>query len=185
MRSRKFVSWMVCENPSSSTIIASFAKAALDPAIGLPKEIYIDNGRDYCSKEFAGTGHRTRKSAADADKVKTMLESLQVDVHFALPANGRAKVIEREFRVVAEEICREFPTWCASKRRSSGKSAEATEKGSAAYDGDAGRCGTDHGRLLQIYKNKRVTNGKGRAGEYPDQTLKSTGCHTGLPVVTL
>jgi putative transposase len=173
MRSRKFVSWMVCENPSSSTIIASFAKAALDPAIGLPKEIYIDNGRDYCSKEFAGTGHRTRKSAADADKVKTMLESLQVDVHFALPANGRAKVIEREFRVVAEEICREFPTWCASKKEDRPENLQKLLKKDLPHMTvtleDAAQIMGDYFKFI---KNKRVTNGKGRAGEYPDQTFE-------------
>lgn len=173
MRSRKFVSWQVCENPSSASIIASFAKAALDPAIGLPKEIYIDNGRDYASKEFAGTGHRTRKSTANDLKVKTMLESLQVGVHFALPANGRAKVIEREFRVVAEEICKEFPTWCAARKDDRPENLQKLlKKDSPHMTVTLEEAAEIIGNYLKYVKNKRVSNGRGRKGEYPDQTFE-------------
>lgn len=173
MRSRKFISWQICESPSGASIISSFAKAALDPTIGLPKEIYIDNGRDYSSKEFAGTGHRTRKSTSGDLRVKTMLESLDVKVHFALPANGRAKVIEREFRVVAEELCKEFPTWCGAKKDDRPEDLiRKMKEDLPCLQLTLDEAAEIMGSWLRHVKNKRPSKGKGRVGEYPDQTFE-------------
>ena len=98
MRSGKLVSWLVTLNPNTDTITSTFADAALDQAIGLPREIYIDNGRDYCNERFAGHGFREKlKTTLESEKqrVVPMLEHLGIIAHFAIPENARAKTIER------------------------------------------------------------------------------------------
>ena len=171
MRSRRFMGWTVCKTPSTGTIIDSFARIALDPAIGLPLEIYIDNGRDYCSKEFAGRGHR-KKALLDEREVKTMLDSLDVKVHFAIPENGRAKVIEREFRTVAEEICKEFPTWCASKPGDRPEDLQQLlKKDLPCMNITLEEAADIIGDWFTHVKNETVSSGKGRKGETPNETF--------------
>ena len=171
MRSRRFMGWTVCKTPSTGTIIDSFARIALDPAIGLPLEIYIDNGRDYCSKEFAGRGHR-KKALLDEREVKTMLDSLDVKVHFAIPENGRAKVIEREFRTVAEEICKEFPTWCASKPGDRPEDLQQLlKKDLPCMNITLEEAADIIGGWFTHIKNERAGSGKGRKGETPNETF--------------
>ena len=171
MRSRRFMGWKVCATPSTGTIIDSFARIALDPVIGLPLEIYIDNGRDYCSKEFAGRGHR-KKALLDEKQVKTMLDSLNVKVHFAIPENGRAKVIEREFRTVAEQICKEFPTWCASKPGDRPEDLQKLlKKDLPCINITLEKAAQVIGDWFTHIKNEMVSEGKGRKGQTPNETF--------------
>lgn len=171
MRSRRFMGWKVCATPSTGTIIDSFARIALDPVIGLPLEIYIDNGRDYCSKEFAGRGHR-KKALLDEKQVKTMLDSLNVKVHFAIPENGRAKVIEREFRTVAEQICKEFPTWCASKPGDRPEDLQKLlKKDLPCINITLEEAAQVIGDWFTHIKNETASEGKGRKGQTPNETF--------------
>lgn len=52
MRTRKFLSWIVVEVPSSDAIAAVLKKVFL--SYGLPKELYWDNGKDYRCVWFEG-----------------------------------------------------------------------------------------------------------------------------------
>lgn len=108
MRSRKFVGWTINLSPCTDEIIAAFANAALDPAIGLPRHIYIDNGRDYCSAKFAGRGHRGNPLTeedketliAEGKMARSLMDRLDIKTHWAIVENARAKVIERAFKEV-------------------------------------------------------------------------------------
>ncbi len=79
----------------------------------IPENIYIDNGREYLTHDFAGVGHRGRKS----QKVKTnhippnIIQRLGINMTNALVANARAKVVERRFRDFKEHISRLYPTY--------------------------------------------------------------------------
>lgn len=114
MKSRRFMGWYLHpEAPNSDHILISFKNMA--EKFGLPKCIYIDNGKDYRCKDFAG-GRKTVRPDYDLDRITGLVEDtgtqvlfktkivsnltaeLGVEVNFALPYNAQAKVIERHFR---------------------------------------------------------------------------------------
>ncbi|MBQ7567189.1 transposase [bacterium] len=97
MKSRKFLGWYAHpEAPNSDHIFQSFYHMA--SKFGLPKELYLDNGKDYRCKDFAG-GRRTVKVEYDRERIVSSLTAdLGIEVNFALPYNAQAKVIERRFK---------------------------------------------------------------------------------------
>ena len=58
--------------------------------------IYIDNGKDYRSNDFAG-GRKNVKVTIDETKTNSMIGLLGIDVKFAKPYRAQSKTIEREF----------------------------------------------------------------------------------------
>lgn len=64
---------------------------------GIPEEVYLDNGKDFRCRDFAG-GRRTVKVSVDEPRSTAMLSLLGVKVHFAIPYNAQAKTIERKFK---------------------------------------------------------------------------------------
>lgn len=182
MRSRKLVGWTVNLSPCTDEIIAAFANAALDPAIGLPRDIYIDNGRDYCSHKFAGRGNRGKKLTEEdkellieeGKRTATLMERLKVKTHFAIVENARAKVVEREFRNVVEWFSKPFPTYCGRNAKERPDDLEKKLKQPKKY-------GVGLEEFKQIFNdwaknvlNKQVSQGKGREGECPDETFMRT-----------
>lgn len=94
-KSGKWLGWYLqTGNPNSDHIFQTFYYAADE--YGLPEDVIIDNGKDYRCKDFAG-GRRVIKIGADKSKTTSMLDELNVQVHFALPYNAQTKPIERDF----------------------------------------------------------------------------------------
>lgn len=182
MRSRKLVGWTVNLSPCTDQIIAAFAKAALNPCIGLPRNIYIDNGRDYCSHKFAGRGNRGKR-LTEEDKEKlieegkrtaTLMERLKIETNFAIVENARAKVVEREFRNIVEWFSKPFPTYCGRNAKERPEDLEKKLKQPKKY-------GVGLEEFKQIFNdwvlnvfNKQVSQGAGREGECPDETFMRT-----------
>ncbi|MDO5297738.1 MAG: transposase domain-containing protein, partial [bacterium] len=85
MKSRRFLGWCPHpEAPNSSHIFQSFYHMA--DRCGLPEALYLDNGRDYRSKDFAGG--RRRYSDEDKERITSCLTGdLGIEVTFALPYN--------------------------------------------------------------------------------------------------
>lgn len=116
--SRKFVGWELTLEPNSDTVADSFCRAAVYTAgsdvHGLPRTIYIDNGKDYRSQRFEGD--RFVESSlgmlnAEFYEKEGLLRALGVAVHHALPYRGWSKDVERAFGTL-EDFVREFPGWC-------------------------------------------------------------------------
>lgn len=81
---------------------------------GLPRYIYIDNGKDYRSHRFEGeTLVETDLGCLNAEfsEKEGLLRALGVGVHHALPYRGWSKDVERAFGTL-EDFVREFPGWC-------------------------------------------------------------------------
>ena len=188
MRSRKFVGWTVNLSPCTDEIIAAFANAALDPAIGLPRHIYIDNGRDYCSAKFAGRGHRGNpiteedKEAliAEGKMARSLMDRLDVKTHWAIVENARAKVIESGFKEVVERFSKFFPTYCGRNQDERPDVLEERLKNPKKYGMGLDEFRNAFGDWIRTVFNKTVSQGKGRAGECPDETYMRTR----LPVRT-
>lgn len=92
-RTCKGLGWTLhADDPNSDHIFQSFFYAARD--FGLPDEIYIDNGKDYRSRDFS-SGRRVIKAGVDDGKTRSMLGGLNIATHFSLPYRAQSKIIER------------------------------------------------------------------------------------------
>ncbi|MCK5601891.1 Mu transposase C-terminal domain-containing protein [Candidatus Pacearchaeota archaeon] len=80
------------ESPNSDHIFQAFYLAA--KTYGLPKFIYIDNGKDYRCRDFAG-GRKHYRVEIDEDRARGMLLDLDITPVFALPYGAQSKTIER------------------------------------------------------------------------------------------
>lgn len=188
MRSRKFVGWTVNLSPCTDEIIEAFANAALDPAIGLPRHIYIDNGRDYCSAKFAGRGHRGNplteedKEAliAEGKMARSLMDRLDIKTHWAIVENARAKVIERAFKEVVERFSKAFPLYCGRNQDERPDVLEERMKNPKKYAMNLAEFRVIFDDWIRTVFNKTVSQGVGRAGECPDETYMRTR----LPVRT-
>lgn len=72
-----------------------------------PVHLYIDNGKDYKALGFS----RPIMDKADEDRVASVCQALACEVHFALPYNARAKVIERIFGIVCGKFSKLWPSY--------------------------------------------------------------------------
>lgn len=95
--------------PSSRTIALSARNAIITH--GLPKSVYIDNGKDYRSHYLNGGGRKIGKVDIDSE-TKGVFSALKIEVIRALPYNARSKPIERAFRLWSEQFDQHLPGWC-------------------------------------------------------------------------
>jgi putative transposase len=173
-RSTKLVGHNMNYNPSTDTIMAAFSKPALDKTIGLPNDIYIDNGRDYSSYEFAGRGNRRQAEQVDEARVRSLVTQLGIVPHFAIPKNARAKTIERFFRIVAEKFCKRFPTYCGSDNKERPEGLEELLKNHPEKIPSFEEVQTAFNDWVKYVYNKLPSEGAGRQGECPDETFQRT-----------
>ena len=102
-KSGKWLGWLLqCGHPNSDHIFQTFYYAAKE--FGLPEDVIIDNGKDYRCKDFAGGRQNKIKVETNTSKTTSMLDELNVQVHFALPYNAQTKPIERDFLKIKELI---------------------------------------------------------------------------------
>lgn len=163
-KSGKWLGWILqCGHPNSDHIFQSFYYAV--EKYGLPKDVIIDNGKDYRSKDFAGG----RKFKIEADEFKTtcMLEELNVKANFALPYNAQTKPIERDFLKIKELLSKH----CIGYR--GGNVVERPEK--LAKEIKAGKI-ISFDVFKEVFDdfvinvlNKRPSRGKNHEGLSPDQ----------------
>lgn len=91
------------EAPNSDHIFQAFFLAAV--AYGLPKYVYIDNGKDYRCRDFAG-GKKHYRLEVDETRAKGMLLDLGVLPIFAKPYAAQSKTIERWHLKIKEHLSR-------------------------------------------------------------------------------
>lgn len=95
LKSGKWLGWLFHhEPPNSDHVFQSFYYAVKE--WGLPSDIYIDNGRDYRCRDFAG-GRKFYKLSLDEIKTTSMVSLLGITPHFSLPRCAQSKTIERDF----------------------------------------------------------------------------------------
>lgn len=109
IRSRKMLAITVCESSNSDGVISSFRKAVT--RFGIPRSVYLDNGREFLVSDFGGRGKR---KAAKAGYGETMLQRMGVEMVNAQVANAKAKIIERAFRTFSEQFSKLISTYTGS-----------------------------------------------------------------------
>jgi hypothetical protein len=114
MRTRKWLAWGIFETPSSDSIATVLKRVFLD--YGLPKLCYWDNGRDFRCEWLEGGHHKEQTGrVGELDGAwRGVLGTLGIRVVHAIVRNARAKLIEPNFKRVAN-FDRQLPEWCGHK----------------------------------------------------------------------
>ena len=164
-KSGKWLGWVLqTKNPNSDFIFQSFYYAA--QKFGLPKDVIIDNGKDYRSKDFAG-GRSNFKVDISKGQTSAMLKELNVNVHFALPYNAQTKPIERDFLKIKELLSKH----CVGYR--GGNVVERPEKLANEIKADKIMQFEDFKKIFDDFilnvLNKKPSNGKNLNGICPDE----------------
>ncbi|MDK3072727.1 transposase domain-containing protein [Sedimentitalea sp. JM2-8] len=103
--SGKILSWRVDHDPNKVMVMAAWGE--LVETWGIPRHCLFDNGREFANKWMtAGTPTRFRFKVREDDPLG-VLPLLGVQVHWATPAHGQAKPIERAFRDIASDIAKD------------------------------------------------------------------------------
>lgn len=94
-KTSRWLGWSIHpEAPNSDHVFETFRLAVLEA--GLPEYVYLDNGKDFRTKDFAG-GRANHRLQVDETRAGSMLGMLGVVAHFALPYGAQSKPIERDF----------------------------------------------------------------------------------------
>lgn len=104
------------DSPDGNRTMATFAAGVREH--GRPDWLYLDNGKDFRMRRFAGgRSHPARKGekVVAEQHVKPILAHLGVEATFALPYNAKAKCVEPFFRLVAEWFDKTWPTYCGNR----------------------------------------------------------------------
>ena len=102
--------WNITDAPSAQSTILALRHGIM--RFGIPKCIYVDNGREFLNISFGGRGHRARKSMDDQPEPPAILKRLGIEMRNAIVRNARAKPIERTFRTVKEQFSKLFSGFC-------------------------------------------------------------------------
>ena len=108
-RSGIFTGCYVTSAPSSQATLIALRKGILK--YGIPENIYVDNGREFLTRDVGGLGHRQKKSTKDDFNPPPVFERLGIHMTNAIVRNAKAKIIERRFRDVKDRLSRLFPTY--------------------------------------------------------------------------
>lgn len=93
--------------PNSDHIFQSFYYAVKEVG-SLPEMVYLDNGKDYRCRDFAG-GRNSKVRVRIEDQKRSTLSCLGIEVHFALPYNAQSKPIERDFLWIKTNLSKLMP----------------------------------------------------------------------------
>lgn len=103
-RSRIFTGCYVTSAPSYQATLIALRKGILK--YGIPENIYVDNGREFLTRDVGGLGHRQKKSTKDDFNPPPVFERLGIHMTNAIVKNAKAKIIERRFRDVKDRLSR-------------------------------------------------------------------------------
>lgn len=110
VRSGVMVGWHITANPNSNATIFALRDGILRRN-SIPRNVYVDNGREYLTHDVGGLGHRTRKKHKDEFQVQPIFARLGITMTNALVKNARAKTIERRFLDFKNHVSRLFGTF--------------------------------------------------------------------------
>lgn len=109
VRTRKILAWYIRLDPPNADIVLYVFGLAIEK-YGVPKHVYLDNGKDYRAKDLFYT-----PSKKDEEKILTNLaENLGIEPIFTLPYHGQSKNIERFFRTLEETFGKMWSTYAGS-----------------------------------------------------------------------
>lgn len=110
-RSGIFTGFYITYNPSSEATLIALRKGILQ--YGIPDNIYVDNGREFLTFDIGGLGHRKKKPKDGKETFEPpgVFKRLGIKMTNAIVRNAKAKIIERRFCDVKNDLSRLFETY--------------------------------------------------------------------------
>lgn len=110
-RSGIFTGCHVTTAPSSQSTLVALRKGILK--YGIPENIYVDNGREFLTYDIGGLGHRQKKpkNGQEPFSPPPVFERLGIKMTNAIVRNAKAKIIERRFEDIKNQLSRLFETY--------------------------------------------------------------------------
>lgn len=150
-----FTGCHISEAPSSQSTLIALRKGILK--YGIPENVYVDNGREFLTFDIGGLGHRQKASTKEEFVPPPIFKRLGINMTNAIVRNAQAKVIERQFVNVKNQISRLFETFCGGNVLEKPESLKCTLKnGKIPLDGDLTR---NIELLLEWYFNQQAYGG--------------------------
>lgn len=164
VKSRKIMSCYVTANPDSNSNLYAMRRGFLK--YGIPREFYLDNGREFLVHDIGGRGRR-KTAKTDEHTPPTILKRLGIKMTNARVRNGRAKIVERVFREVKENFSKLFLSYTG------GNVVEKPERLKGILKKGGGVDIANLNEFVQTwvdgYYNKQPHNGSGMRGKCPDE----------------
>ena len=154
-RSGIFTGCYVTSAPSSQATLIALRKGILK--YGIPENIYVDNGREFLTRDVGGLGHRQKKSTKDDFTPPPVFERLGIHMTNAIVRNAKAKIIERRFRDVKERLSKLFSTYTGGNVLEKPERLKSVlKRGDIPTDEDFTHAVED---VLTYYMNERAYSG--------------------------
>lgn len=104
--SGKILSWRVDVDPNKVAVMQAFQDVLRN--YGIPRHCLFDNGMEFANKWLSGGAPaRFRFKIREGGEPLGVLAMLNVTIHFATPAHGQAKPVERAFGDFARDIAKD------------------------------------------------------------------------------
>ncbi len=110
VRSRVITGWHITDNTCSEGVLYALRKGIL--RYGIPKYIYVDNGKEFLCFDIGGRGHRTKKNSNQIHIPPGVFERLGIKMWNAQVRNAKAKTIERTHREFKDKFSRLIKGFC-------------------------------------------------------------------------
>ena len=156
-RSGIFTGFYVTDNPSSEATLFALRKGILE--YGLPDNIYVDNGREFLTYDIGGLGHRRKKPKDGAATFEPpgVFKRLGINMTNAIVRNAKAKIIERRFRDVKDDLSRLFNTYTGGNPTEKPERLKYVLKKDAIYTDEEFKEYVE--AVIRYYFNLQVYNG--------------------------
>ncbi len=103
--SNKMLAWRVDRDPNKVAVMSAFGEMV--ETFGIPRSCLFDNGMEFANKWLTGGTRDRFRFKVRPDDPLGVLPQLGIEVHFAKPAHGQAKPIERSFKDVADRVAKD------------------------------------------------------------------------------
>lgn len=133
----------------------------------MPEDIYLDNGKDYRCKDFAGGRSKSIKVQHAKSLENSLLTNIGINVHFALPYNAQTKPVERDFLKVKTFLSKGFVGYRGGKITERPEKLKNEIKNNLIMDYMKFKRLFDD--FIVNYLNKKSSNGKVLQGKSPDE----------------
>lgn len=165
VKTSKWLGWFLhADSPNSDHIFQAFYYGVLN--FGIPEDVYLDNGKDYRCKDFAGGRTRVIK-VKHKNNGGSLIQNLGINIHFALPYNAQTKPVERDFLKIKEFLSKGFVGYRGGKITERPEKLKNEIKNEQIMQfGDFKKL---FDRFIEEYLNKRPSKGKVLQGKCPDE----------------
>ena len=166
VKTSKWLGWFLHpEAPNSDHIFQAFYYGVC--SFGIPEDIYLDNGKDYRCKDFAGGRDQSIKVKHFAQRENSLMKNIGVNVHFALPYNAQTKPVERDFLKIKTFLSKGFVGYRGGKITERPEKLKDEIKNNKIMQFDAFKTLFDD--FIENFLNKKSSNGKALQGKCPDE----------------